>query len=60
MGFFKINQKHFIYITQSVHMKCIPFYCNIAHEPKGRGMKTTGLQMSMKIIWSINQYWSPK
>jgi hypothetical protein len=26
--------------TYSVHTKCIPFYCNIAHEPKGRVMKT--------------------
>jgi hypothetical protein len=25
---------------QSVHMKCISFYCNITHELKGRGMKT--------------------
>jgi hypothetical protein len=26
--------------VQGVHMKCIPFYCKISHEPKGRGMKT--------------------
>jgi hypothetical protein len=25
---------------QSVQMKCITFYCNIAHEPKGRGINT--------------------
>jgi hypothetical protein len=32
-------------IIQSVHIKCIPFYCNVAHELKGRGMKT-------KRIWA--------
>jgi hypothetical protein len=31
-------------LIQGVHMKCIPFYCNITHELKGTGMKT-------KRIW---------
>jgi hypothetical protein len=26
-------------LIQSVHMKCIPFYCSIAHELKGTRMK---------------------
>jgi hypothetical protein len=31
--------REYIYI-QGVHMKYVPFHCNIAYEPKGRGMKT--------------------
>jgi hypothetical protein len=32
-------------------MKYVPFYCNIAHEPKGRGMKTKHISVGyMKFI----------
>jgi hypothetical protein len=34
------QSQHDYLLYTGVHMKCIPFYCNISHEPKGRGMKT--------------------
>jgi hypothetical protein len=35
------------------HMKCISFYCNIAHEPKGRGMKSKRIWVGYMIEFSF-------
>jgi hypothetical protein len=38
-----------VYTEWGVHMKCIPFYRNIAHEPKGIGMKTKSIWVGYMI-----------
>jgi hypothetical protein len=41
-------------------MKCIPFYCNIAHEQKGRGMKNKLIWVSYMIKFIIRATWVSK
>jgi hypothetical protein len=43
-----------------VHLKCIPFHCNIAHEPKDRGMKTKRIWVGCKIKFIIRATWVSK
>jgi hypothetical protein len=38
---------------QSVHMKCVPFYCNTAYELKGRGMKIERIWLGCMIKFII-------
>jgi hypothetical protein len=38
-----------IFVSQNVHMKCIPFYCNIAYELKLIGMKTKHIYLGYVI-----------
>jgi hypothetical protein len=41
-------------------MKCVPFHCNIAHELKGRGMKTKGIWLGYMIKFIIRATWVSK
>jgi hypothetical protein len=51
---FPVNQKS-VGTTdiQSVHIECIPFYYNIAHKQKGRGMKTKRIWVGYMIKFII-------
>jgi hypothetical protein len=44
----------------SVHIKRIPFYCNIAHELKGAGMKTKHIWVGYMIKFIIHATWVSK
>jgi hypothetical protein len=46
--------------VQDVHMKFIPFYCNIVQKLKGRKMKTKRISEGYMIKFIIRAAWGSK